>query len=77
MGLFDAENLAGLRLCESPFLYDAVDLQREMGFELFAFRIGKPQVSEHVAAALFDGHSFFILSCDCQLFLYTTIRILL
>src|SRR3972149_9219648 len=69
MGLSDAENLAGLRLCESALLYDAVDLQREMGFELFAFRIGETQVSKHVAAALFECHSFFILSCHCQLLL--------
>ncbi len=77
MGLFDAENLAGLRLCQSALLYDAVDLQREMGFELFAFRIGDTEVSKHVAAAFFDGHSLFIPSYHCQLLLYTTIRIFL
>ena len=67
MGLFNAEYLARFRLCESPLLYDAVDLQRQIGFELFAFRIGETQVSKHVAAAFFGCNSFFILSRHCQL----------
>jgi hypothetical protein len=41
VGLPDAENFAGLYLCEAATLDDAVDVQSEMGLELLAFGIGE------------------------------------
>ncbi len=54
MGLPDAENFAGLYLCEAATLDDAVDVQSEMGLELLAFGIGESNIGKYVAAAFFD-----------------------
>ena len=41
--LLDAENLTGLRLRQMACLDDAVDLQRQAGFEQFLFGMGRPK----------------------------------
>jgi hypothetical protein len=64
----NAENFAGLYLCEAATLDDTVDLQREMGLELLAFGIGKTNIGKHVAAALFEGHAslFLVAIANCS-----------
>ena len=52
MGLLDAKYLASLGLREAALLYDAVDLQREMGFEPLPLGIGEAEIRSHDDAIL-------------------------
>ena len=69
MGLFDAKYCTRLSLREFAIFDDAVDLQRKMSLELFAFRISETNVGEHVAAAFFEGYALSFLNRHCQLHL--------
>src|ERR1035437_9407845 len=65
MRLPDAQNRAGLCLCESPILDQPVDLEREAGLEWLPFRVGKAEVGNKVAATLFDPDCGVLLHLSC------------
>ena len=54
MGLLDSEHPSRLRQRKTALFDDTVDLQCQMGFQLFAFGIGKSQVRKYVAAVFFE-----------------------
>jgi len=61
MGLLNAKYCPRLSLREVAIFDDAVDLQCGLSLELLAFQIGETDVGEHVAAAFFEGHAFFLI----------------
>src|ERR1035438_8105958 len=65
MRLPDAQNRAGLCLCEFPFLDQPVDLEREAGLEQLPFGVGKAEVGKNVAATLFDPDCAVLLHLSC------------
>jgi len=66
MRLPDAQNSAGLCLCEPTMLDQPVDLEREAGLELLPFRVGKAEVGKNVAATLFDRACAHPPCRDCR-----------
>src|ERR1019366_212989 len=67
MRLPDAQNCAGLCLCESQILDQPVDLEREAGLESLPFGAGKAEVGKNVAATLFDPDYVVLLHLSCAL----------
>jgi len=51
-GLLDAEDSPCLHLSEAALLDEAVNLEREAGFQQFLFGVREPEISEDVSAAL-------------------------
>lgn len=61
MGLLNTQYGPSLPLREMAIFDDAVDLQRKVRLQLFAFRIGKTDVGKYIAAAFFKGYSILLL----------------
>ena len=61
MGLLDAEDFSGFGLGKGTALNESVNLQRQLCFQEFLFRVGKAEVGEDVPAAFFTRTGFLVL----------------
>src|SRR2546422_11377583 len=55
----DAEDFSGFGLAKGTVLNESVNLQRQLCFQEFLFRVGKAEVGEDVPAAFFYADGLF------------------
>jgi hypothetical protein len=59
VGLFDAEDLPGLRLGEAAVFDDLVDLQRQARFKQLLLGMRQVEIGEDIATPLFPSSTSF------------------